>query len=453
MNKIKLLYVGGLVLSLLAGQALWAGGGGQESAALPEISEFIPGPYYTGDGGAGLRLAIMEPEGVDVGDTWLLSLIQGVLISDFKTYTGSVVIDNRRNAGGDSSAPAGARTILTGKLTATGNYVYILNLSVTDVEQGTLTATHAATVTAAQIVNLSAIKAASRDLMEQLSIHLTDAGIKALETVNPRERDAEIALARGIQADKSGNTIESLSYLYNAVSYDPSLEEALSLLDLMAGDLAAGRVGDTLRSDFSNRETWKTILDNFEQFYAAHPPFEVVFIPLVSAKGDPDYDKGMVVLQFQATMRESPEFETMNKVLRLILEGLKQSGQQETWGFANWPYRSSLFRKARVYSLSAELINENDDVLDSVDFKLSGRMIVMRGKIRADSTQNQVLSFGAVEIKRLVGEYVRITTIDGMKIEASQEAGYIKITPTEKMPSKSTRNPFIKLTGDFFDIR
>ncbi|MDR1178844.1 MAG: hypothetical protein LBK64_08445 [Spirochaetaceae bacterium] len=446
--------MGGLVFLLFGGNTLlWAGGGGQSSTPVREIPETIPGPYYIGDGGAGLRLAIMEIEGVEVGDRWLLSLIQGVLISDFRNYTEALAIDSRRNTGDASSLPAGARTIITGKLTATGSYVYILNLSATDVERGIVKATHAATVTAAQLVSLSVIKAASLDLMRQLDIQLTDAGVKALETVDPREREAEIALARGIQADKSGNTIESLSYLYNAVSYDPSLEDALSLLELMAGDLAAGRGGEVLRGDFSNRENWKKILDNFEAFYAEHPPFEVIFVPLVNAKGATDYDTGTVVLQFRATMRESPEFETMNKVLKLILEGLKKSGQQETWGFANWPYRSPLFRKARTYSFSAELVNENDDVLDTTFFDLSGRMVVMRGKVRADSTQNRDFSFRAVDIKQLVGEYVRITTIDDMKIEESQEAGYVKITPAEKMPPKKGRNPFIKLTGDFFDIR
>jgi hypothetical protein len=452
-NRLKVFCIGGLVFFFLGGYTLWAGGGKQGSMPMREIPKSIPGPYYIGDGGAGLRLAIMEPEGVEVSDTWLLSLIQGVLISDFRNYTEALAVDNRRNMGEVSSASAGARTILSGKLTATGSYVYILNLSATDVERGTVKATHTATITAAQLVNLSVIKAASLDLMRQLDIQLTDAGVKALETVDPREREAEIALARGIQADKSGNTIESLNYLYNAVAYDPSLEDALSLLEVMAGDLAAGRVGDALRSDLANRENWKKILDNFEEFYTAHPPFEVVYVPLVRAKGDPDYDAGTAIVQFRVTIRESQEFETMNKVLKLILEGLKKSGQQETWGFANWPYRSPLFRKARVHSLRADLVNENDEVLDTMNFELSGRMVVMRGTVRADSTQNQDFPFKAVDIKKLIGEYVQITTLDGMKIEESQEAGYIKIAPAEEMPPKKTRNPFIKLTGDFFDIR
>jgi hypothetical protein len=452
-NRIKLFCIGGLFFLFFAGRTLWAGGGNQDRAALLEIPESIPGPYFTGDGGADLRLAVMEPEGVDVKDTWLLNLIQGVLISDFRKYTEALAIDSRQNTGGDSSVPAGVRTILTGKLTATGNYVYILSLSATDVEQGTLKASHTATVTAAQLVSLVSIKAASRSLMGQLGIQLTDAGLKALEIVDSREREAEIALARGIRAEKSGNTIESLSYLYNAVSFDPSLEDALSLLEVMAGDLAAGRLGDALRSDFSNRETWKKILDNFEEFYTTHPPFEVVYIPMVSAKGETDYDAGTAVLQFRVTMRESQEFETMNKVLQLILEGLKKSGQQEIWGFANWPYRAPLFRKARVHSLKAELVNKDDEILDTIIFELSGRMVVMRGTIRADSTQNKDCVFGAVDVKQLVGEYVRITTIDGMEIDESQEAGYIKITPAEKMPSKKMRTPFVKLTDDFFDIR
>jgi hypothetical protein len=452
-NRFRLFLIGGLALFFLSGWTLWAGGGGQERAPVHEAPVSAPGLYYIGDGGAGLRLAIMEPEGVEVTDQWLLNLIQGVLISDFRKYTEALAPDSRRNTGMVSGVPAGARTILTGKLTATGSYVFILNLLVTDVERGTVMATHAATVTAAQLINIASIKAASRDLMEQLGIQLTDAGLKALETLNPGERDAEIALARGIQADKSGNTIESLSYLYNAVSYDPSLEDALSLLEVMAGDLAAGRIGDALRNDLANRENWKKILDNFEEFYTRHPPFEVVYLPLVTPKGETNYDRGTVVLQFRVSMRESQEFETMNKVLTLILEGLKKSGQQETWGFANWPYRSPLFRKARNYSLNAELVNEDEDILDALSFNLSGRMTVMRGTICADSTQNQDISFEAVNVKQLVGEFVRIVAIDGMKIEESQEAGYVKITPAEEMPSKKFRNPFIKLTGDFFDIR
>jgi hypothetical protein len=143
----------------------------------------------------------------------------------------------------------------------------------------------------------------------------------------------------------------------------------------------------------------------------------------------------------------------MNKVLKNITDGLMQTGNQETWGFANWPYRLTLFQKKQTHYLTAEMINEKDEVLDTLPFNLTTRMEVLRSKIYADTTQNLLVSFGAVQIANLVGEHVRIISIDGIKTEQAQEEGYIRVTPAENIPPRIARNPLIKLTSDFLNIR
>jgi hypothetical protein len=53
--------------------------------------------YFTGDGGSGIKLAVLEPigNGFAPSDQWMLSLIQGSITSDLTKYTAITVIDRQ----------------------------------------------------------------------------------------------------------------------------------------------------------------------------------------------------------------------------------------------------------------------------------------------------------------------------------------------------------------------
>ena len=51
--------------------------------------------YWTGDGGKGMRLAVLEPTGKGIPDNeeWMLSLIQSSITGDFNRYSAITIID------------------------------------------------------------------------------------------------------------------------------------------------------------------------------------------------------------------------------------------------------------------------------------------------------------------------------------------------------------------------
>jgi hypothetical protein len=456
---------------------VFAGGRQEADIPRPEILEEEPpisGPYYTGDGGAEVSLAVLQPNGVglDKNEEWVLSFIQGVLAADFTKYSQMTISDRQRldnvpetrQSSPELSAAESieignlinVKYILTGSLQKISNVEFLFQLAVINTETGVRQASHMATVTDLQLKNAGAVKIASEDLLGQMGVVLTDAGRMALHQERPSELEAEIALARGITAENNGNTIESLSYLYNAVSYDAVLPEAEGRLESLSARVSSGGLGDAIRDDFENRAGWKKILDEFEAFYTEHPPFEIVYSPNLVQKGITDYEASggaTVDLEFGISFRESPDLSTMRKVYQNIRGGLIQTARQENWGFAKWPYSADLFNGFKDYAIQAELVNDNGEVLKVLQFDLSGRLFVMRDKIYPDSDQKQSFIFPTIPVDKLTSNpVVRIVSINGVDAEKSGEDGYIRILPMTVLPSAYSRHLLVLVTRDFMNI-
>ncbi|MDR2095979.1 MAG: hypothetical protein LBP76_10750 [Treponema sp.] len=442
-------------------------------APSPVNDEPIIGPYYSGDGGAGIRIAILEPEGKNLteGQEWMPSFIQGMLTSDFSAFS-AMIISDRQNLGRvlaeqqvslaqDAEASqsigklANVRYILAGSLENISSGEFLLQLAVTDAESGIRRASfEPRLMTEAQLRSASVIKEASAEMLAQMGVELTDAGRAALQRTQSSEIEAAIALARGLTAEKNGNAIETLSYLYNAVSYDSSLLEASGLLENLSADIAAAGTGAFIANDLEAQNKWKGILDEFETFYTAHPPFEFIYVPIPSQQGKTDYEAGTADLKFEVTLRESVEFKAMQNVLSTITAGLAKTGSRDAWGFASWPYRTSLFGGYKNYAVVAELKNNRDESISTVQFAISGRLVIFRNKIYADSKQNVSIVFQRVKIESLTENLsVRIISINGITTEQAADEGFIRISAADKLPAKKLRNLLVVLSRDFFNIR
>ena len=53
--------------------------------------------YYSGDGGRGIRLAVLEPagRGLSANEQWMLSLVQGSITGDFNKFSAMTIIDRQ----------------------------------------------------------------------------------------------------------------------------------------------------------------------------------------------------------------------------------------------------------------------------------------------------------------------------------------------------------------------
>jgi hypothetical protein len=403
--------------------------------------------YYQGSGGSGLVIAIPNPSGSGLaeGDEWILDFIRIIFTNNFNKFT-AVSVQNQEGSG-----TSGATLLLSGKLTR-AQQRYQLEFSLSDVQGGIRRASYLKTnLRSGEILSLTALNAAFEDIIGQIEITLTEAGKKELGNPPPDEASAAVNIARGTTAK---NPIEELNYLYNAMSYDPSLIDAASRFNSLSSELAAGNPQLSIRSDLEARSYWKDILGDFETFYTEHPPFEISYVPTPNQLGKTDYDQGTAVLQFRLCFQENVELESMQRILSAIKQGLHQTGKRREWGFSSWPYRTA-FRNVRRYTFTVELVNNRDEVLDTKELEVSSRLYFSRDTVYADSTGRIDVSFKPLSIDDEMTEdmIVRVTEIDGIETEQAQQGGYVKITPVAELPKLKTRGIRVLLTRDFFNIR
>jgi len=403
--------------------------------------------YYLDDGGAGLNIIVIRPTGESVAseDEFVLDYIQNLIIANFKKYTAV------KASGGISVSNIGKNEtalLLIGTLSRTGNS-YIMDLAVTDPSSGRRRASHRATnVRPADILSAQAINNGFMDVLKQINVNLSDAGIAALKNPSRDEVQAAISMARGTMAEKNNNPIEMLTYLYNAAAYDPGLLEATNRFDDYSKVLSSGNVGGSVINDLQNREKWKSILDEFDNFYRAHPPFILNFNPLPGQKGNTDYDNRTVIMEFEANFQEDISFNAMQKVFVSIATGLKNTKNQEVWGFITRPYRSPLFGGFRYYTVKAELVNERDEVAATSVFRVRSRIALLRNSLYADTTQKLKPSFTPIHIDTQLTDVmiVRIVSIDDIETEKAMQGGYVKIVPVETLPKAKARNLLALIT-------
>jgi hypothetical protein len=158
-------------------------------------------PYYEEDGGAGIRIAVMEPagEGIPSNEEWLLRLVQSTLTSDFDHFSGMTVLD-RQNLETIISAQNESYSghfseddyIELGKLTntqfiAAGSLIktgggFILEMSVSNAETGERIASFPPkNCSLNDLQSTSIMKDIAESLLEQLGVKITPVGKVALQ--------------------------------------------------------------------------------------------------------------------------------------------------------------------------------------------------------------------------------------------------------------------------------
>jgi hypothetical protein len=256
-------------------------------------------PYFTGDAGENVRIAILEPKGVNIpkGQDWFLSLIQSSVTTDFNRYSNMMVIDRQHldevlkeqdlSMSGEYSDDdyirignlTNTQYILTGTLTKTAGVSFLLDLAVTNPETGVRLASFGPKeYSVADIQNMYAANDGAYELLTQMGVEFTEDGRKSIYSTTQSNVSAETALAKGVTAQNSATTIktnfEAMYYLYEAQSLDPSLLEVADRLQAYRASVFAapevtipevsipvqtGNIGKDTRNEIAqykaNRET------------------------------------------------------------------------------------------------------------------------------------------------------------------------------------------------------
>ncbi|MDR0720457.1 MAG: hypothetical protein LBF78_12540 [Treponema sp.] len=320
---------------------------------INNIASSKPAPIYDGDGGKGIILAILSPDGKDLPktDEWIPAYIQGTLTTIFNRFSNMTVLDRQnleKIIDEQTLAASGyysdedyisignltnAQYILIGNVLNISNNEYSLQLSISEPERGIRKASFIKNCTAIELKNAAVLKDASYDLLAQMGVQLTEAGIKQLYEIEDYFVNAETSLARGIVAENNGTIIKALNYYYDARDFNPSLPEAANRINNLAANISNGNIGVAVRNDIQRRNSWKKLLDECDVFYNENPPFEIVYDPALS-QGPTDYEKQNVALSFFLKVVPSDKF----KVINDIYDGLTKTGKKTEWGFDAWPF-------------------------------------------------------------------------------------------------------------------
>jgi hypothetical protein len=300
--------------------------------------------YYSGDGGNGMSLAILTPEapGLSANEAYLATLVQGVLVEDFSKFSAIDVLDRQSldkiiMEGESGLYPADSGFARFGELSPT-QYVlsgslaktpvgYQLRLTVSDSKTAKTLAAYTGSASRDALDDFSAIKAASRDLLAQMGVELTDTGKEALRGVDQKSRSAETALAKGVSAQRGGSAVAALNYYSTAGSLNPGLAEAEQRLAALTREIKGGDIGEDIRNDIQRRNAWIQLLDEAEAFYRENPFYDLVYC-IKPEIGKTDYDRNTTPVSYAVWLEPNTGYTALLTIIRALMS----TGKAEDWG-------------------------------------------------------------------------------------------------------------------------
>jgi len=458
--------MGFLVLLLILSGLGWAAEAKDKKSAKTSGTS---GSYWTGDGGKTLKLAVLEPtgKGLSPNEQWMLSLIQGSITGDFNKYSAMTVIDRQNlekilaqqqeslsgNYSDDDFISIGkltnARYILAGSISKTATS-YMLELSVSDVQTGERKASYPPkSVSPAALENLSAVKEASADILAQLGVKLTDAGIKELkQPVAVVQVQAQTALARGITAQKQGTEVAALSYYFQAAAYDPALMEAANRSSILNANISSGNIGDNVRNDIQWRKDWVARLTETEQYFdsfnkAASMPYTLFYVSDEIKQGAVNYQNESVTMGGIWTHLHGSGIWTvsMERALQAVYDGLNATKRKDTWGLASWPQQgvtnlNAFAKRSGNFSVVFELLNSQNKVIGRQTLQAGGSWELNRSGrpvINVYADDEKTLDFQNVNANDITDSMtIRVATVNGTDAETAARNGVLQIRAIPK---------------------
>ncbi|GHV78231.1 hypothetical protein AGMMS49944_00220 [Spirochaetia bacterium] len=452
------------LLILLCGTA-FAGGGkdasgtGKSTGKADGLTEEHPAELDAAarNRGQGIRLAVLAPDGQNFAeaDRYLAAFTQGRLNDTFSRYSAMTIIDRQnldtllneqeRAANGAYSNEdfvkigglTNAQYILAGTIIKLSAAEFSVQLGITNTETGERRTSFTKNCSAADLRQGKVINDAAVELLTGIGVELTAAEKQAILSGQAGSTEAETALARGIAAQKNGNRIEAMTYMYQAASFDPSMSEATGRLNTLAAAMTGGNIGEAVQSDYQARMTWLDLFKECAAFYQDHPPFEILYDPDLT-QGDIDFAKSTVDLSFRIALVPS---DSGFKVLNDLLGRLEQTGNRSKWGFAGWPLLDVQPREPAAvvfggkllftFKVDAAIVNGDGKTIATGSVVLNSKNISFSSgdqRVTAPADTMVVFKFPNVNANDLTENIIiKIAKINDMDAGTVGERGYIRI--------------------------
>ncbi|MCL2245239.1 MAG: hypothetical protein FWC03_12370 [Treponema sp.] len=433
-----------LVLYTCAGSApvsqgtssMWQANTGQQQTASSQPAPIQPATppapvYYSGDGGGGIRLAVLVPgsSGLGAEQNYLPTLVQGVLVGDLSKYSAMSVLDRMRletvlretESGiykneadyGQLGEIANVDYALTGSITRT-NTGYAMQIQVVGTGSeniGVTRASYSGSCTIAEFDNFTGIRKASLELLTQMGVNLTETARQELNAAAEANNvSAQTALAQGIIAQRGGHTIESLALFYEAGNYDSSIDEAVSRASTLSATIRTGSWIENIRNDIAWRNEWRNIIQEYINWYNNYlkPDFiytELIYDPEIRI-GSVNYQNDTIQLRYTAQISRPAipdEYFYPHKRLEAeIRAGLNATGRNNDWRL-NVPSYNVYLQPSDLlfYLYSASLINDQGKVIGSHGYEISrgqpNYIHIIRGTLPTDFRGEFLTRFNGID--------------------------------------------------------
>ena len=412
-----------------------------------------------------MTLAVLEPAGSGLSEDqlrWMPSLIQGSMTGDFNLYSAITIVDRQNletilDQQGMSMAGhfsdedfirighiANARYVLAGAVTRTAT-AYMLEFAVTDVQTGVRRASRPPTPAAIQeIESLSAVRAATADLLGQLGVTLTGRGRQELARApEAAAAQAQAALARGIYAQRQGFEVEALSHFMQAAGHDPLLEEAESRLIILTAGIASRPAAGALdaRADIVLRSEWMRRLQETENFVrdflARDQPFYLIYYTDIT-HGTVNFQNETVELSFaMRTVLDSMWTHTINEVVLTVESGLRATGRSRDWGL-DWPNNtvgvaSPFVGRSASAAVAMEILNDQGRVIGSGTAAIPRGFRVRYGMTIPSPEWSGTVTVPGVDINAITDRLsIRVAAIDGVPAQQAAAQRRISVMPAQQ---------------------
>ncbi|MDR1278557.1 MAG: trichohyalin-plectin-homology domain domain-containing protein [Treponema sp.] len=446
-----------------------------KTAAAPK-----PGTLEPNKGRDDVNVAVL-PTGLENADDipWAASLVANQINTVLNNFSEVKLLSRDQNTlnqiqkelefqlshGSETNSPslgefANGEYMITSKIVKTGRTVYNLQMEFIQLQQGergtirpVIIAVNNGFYSQDDIRNNSAVKIALNNMFPDMGIILTGAGLaELLAGIQINKVQARTAMAQAEDADFAGNSFDSLFYKNRAKQLDSSIGKGFLKQSKAEEELLGVGTGTAIADDAAAQERWKQNILKMEKLFVDHPPFAIYYTPNPKQFGNTDYASGTASLEFNISLRRGVDLRVAQTMLNDVSQGLQKTGNKRKWGFDGWPQspiqtiynpeKIPHFEGLRPYLVTADLVNDRDEIIQSQTFPLYSQLRLSGSKIGADSTQRLRVVFPNVPVENTSNTHVKISSINGYQ-ELGKERGsgentneFIQLVPVKRIPLK-----------------
>ena len=413
---------------------------------------FADSKYYQDESGNTIHLAIPEPTGTNIASdkTWLLTLIQTQLTDTFTKYSPINVIDRQNEKmaqaeiemsengsySEDGFAEFGkfvnADHVVATKLINTGSS-YSLSIRINHVETNKTMWTYSnSKCYPAGISDGSVVNKAVQDLLGQIGVKLTEAGVLAINGgVDANTLNRQENLSKGINAQKRGATsIEAMEYFYAVADYDPNNAEAQSRLNSLSASVSSNDLGERIKSQNELFDYWDKTIKEANAYFNENLPYEIFYSTKLEEEFTPiKHNDGTIEKLYTLKFQAGNSVKTSSaKTLSSLYKDLVASGQDKY--FSNWPRNEAFFNTNNDLYVTIQLVNQMDEPIATTEISMSLDYININNP-EVDLT-GRTYSFKKVAAKDIEGTLtLKVTKVQFKKYNNGRST--LEIIPLDKI--------------------